>query len=88
MAATCPSIMSEGATTSAPASASEDAVRASRSSVASLSTVNSSPPPLTTPQCPCELYSHRHTSAIRTRLFAAPLRRSARSPCCVMPPAS
>ena len=57
-APTRPSIMSEGATTSAPASACETATRASRPTVASLSTS----PPSTRPQWPCEVYSHRQTS--------------------------
>ena len=44
---------------SAPARAWLTAARASSSSVASLSTEPSS---RTTPQCPCVVYSHRHTS--------------------------
>ena len=52
--------MSEGATASAPASACEIAVRASSSTVMSLSTS----PSRTKPQWPCEVYSHRQTSVI------------------------
>ena len=62
-APTRPSIMSLGATASAPAAAWEIAVLASSSSVMSLSTWPSS---RTTPQWPCEVYSHRHTSVITT----------------------
>src|SRR6266851_3845270 len=58
IAATRPSIMSEGATTSAPARTSERAVLASSGSVASLSTS----PSRMTPQCPCEVYSSKQTS--------------------------
>ena len=50
--------MSLGQTTSAPASTCETAVRASSSSVASLSTSSSR----STPQWPCDVYSHRQTS--------------------------
>jgi hypothetical protein len=60
MAATRPSIMSEGATISAPASAWEDAVRARSSRLISFRTR-----PVffsTTPQCPWLMYSQRHTS--------------------------
>ncbi len=58
-----PSIMSLGATTSAPASAWEIAVLASSSIVRSLSTS----PSRTNPQWPCEVYSQRQTSVITTR---------------------
>ncbi len=51
--------MSDGATMSAPARAWLTAVRASSSSVASLSTAPSS---RSTPQWPWSVYSHRHTS--------------------------
>ena len=57
---TRPSIMSEGATTSAPASACEIAVFASSSIVMSLSTS----PSRTKPQWPCDVYSQRQTSVI------------------------
>src|SRR5204862_6776261 len=60
MAPTRPSIMSEGATMSAPASACDTAVRASSSSVGSLRTAPSS----TTPQWPCLVYSQRQTSVM------------------------
>ncbi len=58
-----PSIMSEGATASAPASACEIAVWASSSIVISLSTS----PSRTKPQWPCEVYSQRQTSVITVR---------------------
>ena len=63
-APTRPSIMSLGATASAPASACETAVRASSSSVWSLSTT---PSARSTPQWPCEVYSHRHRSVKTSR---------------------
>lgn len=56
-----PSIMSEGATMSAPARAWERAVLASNSRVLSLSTSR----PFKMPQCPWEVYSHMHTSVMR-----------------------
>ena len=56
--------MSLGAITSAPARACETAVRASSSSVASLSTL---PSGRTTPQWPWLVYSHRHRSVITIR---------------------
>ena len=62
IAPTRPSIMSLGATTSAPASACEIAVLASSSIVMSLSTS----PSRTMPQWPCDVYSHRQTSVITT----------------------
>ena len=58
MRPTRPSIMSDGATMSAPATACDSAARASSSTVASL-TISS---PARTPQWPCDVYSHRHTS--------------------------
>ncbi len=58
---TRPSIMSLGAIRSAPARAWETAVRASSSSVASLSTP---PSDRSTPQCPWLVYSHRHRSVM------------------------
>ena len=60
MAATRPSIMSEGATMSAPASTWERAVLASTSRVLSLSTLW----PQRMPQWPWSVYSHMHTSVI------------------------
>ena len=60
---TRPSIMSLGATASAPASAWEIAVFASSSRVMSLSTS----PSRTKPQCPCEVYSQRQTSVNTSR---------------------
>ena len=69
-APTRPSIMSLGATTSAPASACETAVRASSSSVRSLSTTPSS---RRTPQWPCVVYSHRQRSQITSRSGCAAL---------------
>ena len=58
MAPTRPSIMSEGATMSAPAAACESEARTSCSTVTSLAISSST----TMPQCPCDVYSHRHTS--------------------------
>ena len=58
MRPTRPSIMSDGATMSAPATACDSAARASCSTVASL-TISS---PARMPQWPCDVYSHRHTS--------------------------
>ena len=63
IAPTRPSIMSDGATMSAPARACESASRASSSSVASLSTSL----PATTPQWPWSVYSHMQTSVITAR---------------------
>ena len=60
MAATRPSIMSEGATMSAPASTWERAVLASTSKVLSLSTSR----PQRMPQWPWSVYSHMHTSVM------------------------
>src|SRR5947207_8720490 len=62
-APTRPSIMSLGATTSAPAFAWEMAVLASSSRLMSLSIC---PSGRTTPQWPCDVYSHRHTSVMRS----------------------
>jgi len=67
IAPTLPSIMSLGATTSAPAAACDTAVLANSSNVASLSTT----PFRTMPQWPCEVYSQRQTSVITTRSGAA-----------------
>ncbi len=63
-APTRPSIMSLGATASAPAAAWETAVRASSSSVASLSTT---PSARSTPQWPWLVYSHRQRSVMTSR---------------------
>ncbi len=63
MRPTRPSIMSDGATMSAPAAACDSAARASASTVASL-TISS---PSTMPQWPCEVYSQRHTSVTTSR---------------------
>ncbi len=79
MAATRPSIMSLGATMSAPAPAWLSACRASSSSVSSFWTT----PSRTTPQCPCDVYSHRHTSVITMRSGTASF--SARTPRCTTP---
>ena len=69
IAATRPSIMSEGATTSAPARACERAAAASRSRVGSFATS----PFSTMPQWPWSVYSHRHTSVITQRSGSADL---------------
>src|SRR2546425_3680634 len=79
MTPTRPSIMSEGATMSAPASACETATRASSSSVGSLRTV----PPSTMPQCPWLVYWHRHTSVRTSRSGTTSF--TARTACCTMP---
>ena len=71
--------MSDGATMSAPARACETAVRASNSSVASLSTS----PSTTTPQWPWLVYSQRQTSVITASSGAASL--SARTARCTIP---
>ena len=110
MAATRPSIMSEGATISTPARTSDTAVLARISSVSSLAISNScaiasaaaavaacadfatttrGPGGLclvllrTTPQCPCDMYSHRHTSPII--ISSGSSRFSARAACCTIP---
>ena len=69
-APTRPSIMSLGASASAPAAACETAVRASSSSVASLSTTPSS---RSTPQWPWLVYSQRQRSVITSRSGCAAL---------------
>src|SRR4051812_41007331 len=74
--------MSLGATTSAPASTCETAVRASSSSDWSLCTS----PSTRTPQCPCEVYSHRQTSVSSTS--SGKRGRSARSACWTTPSSS
>ena len=79
MAATRPSIMSDGATMSAPASTWETAVRASSSSVGSFLTRPSS----TTPQWPWLVYSQRHTSVITSR--SGMVSFTARTACWMMP---
>ena len=71
-AATRPSIMSLGATTSAPAFAWTTAIFASTSSVASLSTSISPPRRLRRmPQWPWSVYSSTHTSVMTRRSGAA-----------------
>ena len=40
------------------------------------------------PQCPCDVYSHRHTSAISTKLSSARFALNRRNPCCTMPASS
>jgi len=52
--------MSDGATMSAPAHACESAVLARSPSEGSFCTL----PSRTIPQCPWEVYSHRHTSVM------------------------
>ena len=73
IAPTRPSIMSLGATTSAPASTWLTAVRASSSSVSSFATS----PSRITPQWPCDVYSQRQTSVTSDELRDA--RRAARA---------
>src|SRR5881628_3202769 len=63
IAATRPSIMSEGATISAPARTWLTAESAKSLSVGSFCSSLC----LITPQWPCDVYSHRHTSVIRSR---------------------
>ena len=82
IAPTRPSIMSLGATTSAPASTWLTAVRASSSSVSSFSTS----PSRSTPQCPWLVYSQRHTSVTSVRPGTSA--RSARSARCTIPSSS
>ena len=79
MAATRPSIMSEGATMSAPARACETAEAASHSSVASLSTS----PSTILPQWPWLVYSQLQTSVITTSRGTSLL--MARTARCTMP---
>ena len=67
MACTRPSIMSDGATMSAPASAWLMAVLASSDRVGSLCTSPEVSPWRTRPQWPWSVYSHRHTSVHTTR---------------------
>ena len=62
IAPTRPSIMSEGATISAPATACDSAVSAKSSIERSLSTS----PSRSTPQCPWVVYWQRQTSVITT----------------------
>ena len=80
MAATRPSIMSEGATMSAPALAWATAVRASSARVGSFLT---SPSGETRPQWPWEVYSHRQVSATTTSSGQRSLMR--RMACWTMP---
>ena len=58
MAPTRPSIMSDGATMSAPAAACDTAARTSCSTVGSFAISSS----MTMPQCPWSVYSQRQTS--------------------------
>ena len=74
-----PSIMSDGATTSAPASACDSASSTSNATVGSFSTM----PSVTMPQCPCDVYSQRHTSVTITVCGCAA--RIARTACCTGP---
>ena len=80
MASTRPSIMSEGATMSAPARTCDNAACESRSRVGSFWI---SPPLCTRPQWPWEVYSHRHTSVMTTSSGKACL--SLRTASCTMP---
>src|SRR5438128_470964 len=74
MAATRPSIMSLGATTSAPDCAYATAARARSGSVWSLATATCPRASRASgPQCPWSVYSHRHTSAMATTSGAASL---------------
>ena len=82
MAATRPSIMSLGATMSAPLSACVTAILASSSSVTSL-TIS---PSCTTPQWPWSMYSQRQTSVITTRSGNSSL--MARTAICTTPSGS
>src|SRR6266853_222445 len=82
MAPTRPSIMSLGATMSAPASTCETAVRASSSRLWSLCTS----PSTSTPQCPCDVYSQRQTSVMSTS--SGKRGRSTRSARCTIPSSS
>ena len=79
MAATRPSIMSEGATMCAPARACDSAIFASSSRVGSFCTS----PDSTTPQWPCEVYSQRHTSVMTSRSRHS--ERIARTALCTIP---
>src|SRR5688572_4417422 len=63
IAATLPSIMSDGATKSAPATACDSATWTRCETVTSL-TISS---PSRMPQCPCEVYSQRQTSVMTIR---------------------
>ena len=79
MAHTRPSIMSDGATMSAPARACDNAVFASHCSVVSLSTS----PSFTYPQCPWLVYSQLHTSVITSNELVS--RLMARIAFCTIP---
>jgi hypothetical protein len=76
IAPTRPSIMSDGATISAPAVACDTAARTSCSTVTSLATSC----PARMPQWPCDVYSHRHTSVTTT--VSGELRLIARTALC------
>ncbi len=82
IAATRPSIMSDGATMSAPAAAWERAVSARSSRVRSFSTT----PSRRTPQWPWEVYWHRHTSVMTVSEGTSAL--IARTPSWTMPSGS
>ena len=80
MASTRPSIMSDGATMSAPAEASEAAALAIRATLESFSTSKWPPSSFWAmrPQWPCEVYSQRQTSAMVTRASSLRLLLKAR----------
>ena len=82
-APTRPSIMSDGATMSAPARAWLTASAARSPSVSSLSTP---PRSSSTPQWPWLVYSHKHTSVITWKSGACSL--MARTACCTTPRSS
>ena len=99
IAATRPSIMSEGAMMSTPAFTWETAVRASSSRLSSLRISYSAVaggaaaaaprgcvPAFTMPQCPCDMYSQRQTSPMMTRSRTSLL--MARAARCTMPPSA
>src|SRR5579875_2317275 len=86
MARTRPSIMSDGATTSAPARAWLTAVRASSSTEASLSIVCAAPSATSTPQWPWSVYSQRQTSVTTSSSGTACL--MARTASCTTPSSS
>jgi len=79
ISATRPSIMSDGATMSAPALAWDRAVRAIRSREASLSMHS----PSTQPQCPWSVYWQRQTSVMTASSGTASL--TARVARCTIP---
>ena len=83
MAATRPSIMSLGATMSAPASACVTAILREQLEGR---VVDDLARPASTPQWPWSVYSHRHTSVMITRSGNSSL--MARTACCTMPSGS